>query len=76
MSGNVVDKIQDKIDADLEKRHQEDFKDIARAMVDEEKNIVLKTIPSEALLNELNRRLSLLENRDKAIKSLFKIQEE
>lgn len=72
----VVDKVQEQVDADLEKRHQEDFKGIARAMEDTEKNIVLKTIPTEALLGEINRRLTLLENRDKAIKSLFKIQEE
>ena len=72
----AVDKVQEQIDADLEKRHQEDFKGIARAMEDTEKNIVLKTIPSEALIGELTRRLTLLENRDKAIKSLFKIQEE
>lgn len=73
---NVVEKFQEKIDVDLEKRHQEDFKGIARAMEDTEKNIVLKTIPSEALIGELKRRLTLLENRDSAIKSLFKIQEE
>lgn len=73
---SVVEKFQEQIDADLEKRHQEDFKGIARAMEDTEKNIVLKTIPSEALIGELTRRLTLLENRDKAIKSLFKIQEE
>lgn len=72
---DIVEKTQGKIDAELERRHQEDFKDIARAMEDNEKNIVLKTIPSEALLEELGRRLTLLEDRDKAIKSLFKIQE-
>lgn len=72
---SVVEKFQEQIDADLEKRHQEDFKGIARAMEDTEKNIVLKTIPSEALIGELTRRLALLENRDKAIKELFKIQE-
>lgn len=70
---NVVEKFQEKIDIDLEKRHQEDFKGIARAMEDTEKNIVLKTIPTEALIGEINRRVILLENRDKAIKELFKV---
>ena len=57
----------------LERRHQEDFKDVARAMEDTEKNIVLKTIPTDALIAELSRRMTLLEDRDKAIKALFKI---
>lgn len=60
----------------LKKRHLADMKDFARAMENDEKDIVLKTTPTEVLLNELSRRLLLLENRDKAIKDLFHISEE
>lgn len=72
----TIDRVLEQNDELLEKRHEADFKDIARAMEDNEKNIVLKTIPSDVLFNELKRRLNLLENRDQAIKELFKIQGE
>lgn len=71
-----IDRVLEQNDELLERRHEADFKGIARALEDNEKNIVLKTIPSEALLDELRRRLNLLEGRDQAIKALFKIQEE
>lgn len=61
---------------DLERRHLEEFKGIARGMEDNEKNIILKAIPSQVLLDELSRRISLLEDRDKSIKQLFRIAEE
>lgn len=73
---NIVELTQQNINTDLERRHEADFKEIARAMEDNEKNIVLKTIPSDVLFEELKRRLNLLEGRDKAIKALFKIPEE
>ena len=60
----------------LEKRHLEDMKGFARAMETEEKDIVLKTIPTDVLMGEIQRRMQLLENRDKAIKELFRIPEE
>lgn len=72
----AVEKMQVKIDENLERQHQEEFKGIARAMENEEKNIVLKTIPTNDLLDELGRRCEILERRDKAVKELFRIQEE
>ncbi len=60
----------------LEKRHLEDMKGFARAMENEEKDIVLKTISTDVLIGEIQRRMQLLENRDKAIKELFRIPEE
>lgn len=73
---NVVEKTQQKIDAELERRHQEDFKDVARAMENSEKYIVLKTIPTNVLLEEVKRRINKLEERDVAVKALFRVQEE
>ena len=72
----AVEKMQQKIDENLERQHQEEFKGIARAMENEEKHIVLKTIPTNDLLDELGRRCELLESRDKAVKELFRIHEE
>lgn len=60
----------------LEKRHLEDMKGFARAMENEEKYIVLKTIPTEILIQEIGKRYSALENRDKAIRELYHIPEE
>lgn len=73
---NAVEKMQMKIDENLERQHREEFKGVARAMEDTEKDIVLKTIPTDVLLGEVSRRMNLLENRDKAIKELFRIPEE
>lgn len=70
-----IEKILEQNELMLEKHHQEEFKGMARAMDDTEKLIVLKTIPSPALIDELLRRVTLLEDRDKAIKSLFNIKE-
>ena len=72
----TMEQVQEKIDANLERRHQEDFKDVARAMEESEKYIVLKTIPTEVLLGEVSRRCVILENRDKAVKELFRIPTE
>ena len=71
-----AEKMQQKIGESLERQHQEKFKSIAMAMENEEKYIVLKTIPTNILLDEVRRRFELLENRDKAVKELFQIQEE
>ena len=68
--------MQMKIDENLERQHQAEFKGVARAMEDTEKDIVLKTIPTEVLIGEIQRRVLLLENRDRAIKELFRIPEE
>ena len=73
---NVVEKMQTKIDENLERQHREEFKGVARAMENTEKDIVLKTIPTDVLLGEITRRMQLLENRDKTIKELFRIPEE
>lgn len=72
----AVEKMQQKIDENLEKKHKEEFKGIARAMENDEKHIVLKTIPTNDLLEEVSRRCELLEKRDKAVKELFRIQED
>jgi len=72
----LVEKAQNKINEEIERRHQEEFKDVARAMEDTEKYIVLKTIPTDVLINEISKRMQLLESRDKAIKELFRIPEE
>ena len=73
---NAVEKMQMKIDENLEMKHQEEFKDVARAMEDTEKYIVLKTIPTEVLIGEISKRMQLLENRDKAMRELFRVPEE
>ncbi len=72
----LIEKTQDRINEGIERQHKEEFKDIARAMEEGEKNIVLRTIPTEDLLKEVSRRCTLLESRDKAIKELFRIPEE
>ncbi len=72
----AIQRIIEQNETELERRHKEDFKNVARAFESEEKQIVLKIISTEVLLDELKRRMTLLEDRDKAIKSLFKIQDE
>ncbi len=66
---------EEKNDQQLERRHLEEFKGVAKGLEESEKLIVLKTIPSKDLLEELNRRMMLLENRDKQIKELYRITE-
>lgn len=73
---NAVEKMQQKIDVRIEKSNQSEMKDIAKAMEIEDKTVVLKTIPTDALIEELSRRMLLLEKRDRAIKELFRIHEE
>ena len=46
----AVEKMQQKINENLEKKHKEEFKGIARAMENDEKHIVLRTIPINDLL--------------------------
>lgn len=70
----IIERQNQKIDENLERQHQEEFKGVARAMEESEKYIVLKTIPTDVLLSEIGRRCNLLESRDKAIKELFNIQ--
>lgn len=72
----IVEESQNEVNEQLNKRHTAEFKDFARAMQSDEKTIVLKTVPTDALLGELERRVKLLENRDQAIKELFRIPEE
>ena len=69
-------KLQEKMNERMEKGNQQEMKDIARAMEIGDKEVILKTIPSDVLLGEITRRMTLLENRDKAIKELFRIPEE
>ena len=66
---------EEKNEQQLERRHLEEFKGVAKGLEESEKLIVLKTIPSKDLLEELNRRMLLLENRDKQIKELYRITE-
>lgn len=70
------EKLQEKLNERMEKGNQQEMKGIARAMTVDDKNIVLKTISTEVLLGEISRRMILLENRDKAIRELFRIPEE
>lgn len=70
------EKLQEKMNERMEKGNQQEMKGIARAMVLEDKTVVLKTIPTDVLLGEVSRRMQLLENRDKAIRELFRIPEE
>jgi hypothetical protein len=48
------------------------FKNVARAMSDEEKTEVLKNVATEQLISELRDRLTKLENREASVKALFK----
>lgn len=70
------EKLQEKLNERMEKGNQQEMKGIARGMTVDDKNIVLKTISTEVLLGEVSRRMQILENRDKAIKELFRIPEE
>ena len=70
------EKLQEKLNERMEKGNQQEMKGIARAMTVDDKNIVLKTISTEVLLGEVSRRMQILENRDKAIRELFRIPEE
>ena len=72
----VISNVIEQNNESLEKRHLEDMKDFARAMENEEKYIVLKTIPTQVLIQEISKRYSNLENRDKAIRELYHIPEE
>lgn len=67
---------EEKNEQQLERRHLEEFKGVARGLEESEKLIVLKTIPSKDLLEELNRRMMLLENRDQQIRELYRIPKE
>lgn len=71
---NRIEKIVEQNNEILERHHREEFKDIARAMENEEKYIVLKTIPSSVLIDELKKRMMLLEETNNAVKMLFKVQ--
>jgi len=64
---------EEKNDQQLEKRHLEEFKGVARGLEESEKLIVLKTIPSKDLLEELTRRMTLLEDRDQKVRELYRI---
>lgn len=73
---NAVSSVIEQNNEILEQRHLNDMKDVARAMENEEKYIVLKTIPTQVLLDEISKRCNSLENRDKAIRELYRIPEE
>lgn len=64
---------EEKNDQQLEKRHLEEFKGVARGLEESEKLIVLKTISTKDLLDELNRRMTLLEDRDQKVRELYRI---
>lgn len=70
------EKLQEKMNERMEKGNRQEMKDIARAMEPGDKNIVMATISTEILLAEVSRRMQILENRDKAIRELFRIPEE
>lgn len=46
-----------------------------RALTDDEKEMVIKTVSNEMLVRELERRLKLMTNRINQLKEIFKVQE-
>ena len=70
-ANEFVAKQQKTVETSMEERHLEEFKTAAKAMSDDEKYIVLKSIPSDVLIDEIRKRMNLLEKRNKAIKDLF-----
>lgn len=54
---------------------REEFASRMKNLDDEEKSIVVKTIPDEMLLEELNRRLKNMKDRINKVKEIFNVQE-
>lgn len=54
---------------------REEFKQRMRNLDAEEKGIVVKTIPNEMLIEELNRRLAIMTDKISQVKEIFAIKE-
>ena len=54
---------------------REEFKQRMRNLDDEEKGIVVKTIPNEMLVEELGRRLTFMTDKINQVKEIFNIKE-
>lgn len=50
-----------------------EFKNVAAAMSDEEKQIAVKTIPDEILIKELERRVSTMHGMINAIREVVRV---
>lgn len=72
----IIGKSQDEINAQLEQRNNDDFKNFARSLQPEERKIVLKVAQTQELLAELQRRFNSLERRDRGVRELFNIPDE
>ena len=54
---------------------REEFKQRMRNLDDEEKVIVVKTIPNEMLVEELGRRLTVMTDKISQVREIFSIKE-
>ena len=54
---------------------REEFKQRMRNLDDEEKEIVVKTIPNNMLLEELGRRLNIMSDKISQVMDIFNIKE-
>ena len=54
---------------------REEFKQRMRNLDDEEKGIVVKTIPNEMLVEELGRRLTVMTDKIGQVREIFSIKE-
>lgn len=54
---------------------REEFKQRMRNLDAEEKEIVVKTIPNEMLVDELNRRLTVMSDKISQVIDIFSIKE-
>ena len=60
----------------MELRDKEEFKQRMRNLDVEEKKIVVKVIPNDVLVEELERRLTDMTNRINQVKDILKVKEE
>lgn len=56
----------------METLHMEEFKQRITALTDEEKDVVVKMLPNEILVGELNRRLTGMTDKMTLIKDILK----
>ena len=54
---------------------REEFKQRMKNLDIEEKGIVVKTIPNEMLVEELNRRLTVMTDKISQVRDIFSIKE-
>ena len=56
--------------------HSEELKQRMKALTDEEKEEMAKTLPNEILVAELNRRLTSMTDNINMVRDILKVQEE